>query len=424
MRMQLRVLGQVEAVFDGTPVATGGPRQRAVLAVLITSANESTSMDRLISEVWGEDPPPAARNSLQSMISNLRSALKPDPDLSIDIVGKGYVLRVPPEAVDAIDFAMKVDSGRRLLASEPASSRRHLRSALDLWRGDAYSDVADESALLRTEAVRLGELRLRALEYRIEADLALGLAGELVGELEALVHLHPLREGLYRLLMLSLYRSQRQAEALRTLSRLRQVLADELGIDPSADLVQLEQQILDQSVDEPEVTSLAAGETVIPSVRGYELRQRVGEGRLGVVYRAYQHSMGREVAVRVVPASVANHPDFIRSFDQDAQRVARLDHPHIVALLDYWREPDAAYLVYRWVEGAVNIDDVDQRWEAGTVGRIVAEVGDALTYARRRGGDPRRRLCQQRAGRCRQCRSGIRFRSRDGISEWRRVGIR
>ena len=245
--------------------------------------------------------------------------MKPDPRLSIDIEGQGYVLRAPPGAVDALAFGSRVDEARPLLSSDPVAAVRLLRGALELWRGRAYADLADESPLLSAEVVRLEELRLRALEYRLEADLAVGRAGDLVGELEALVDLHPLREGLYRLLMLALYRSGRQAEALRALSRLRRLLAAELGTEPSADLVHLEQQILDQTAEAPvsPPTDLEGGG--FPSVRGYELRERIGESRLGVVYRAYQHSVGRQVAVRVVPGELANRPAFIRNFDGDAQ---------------------------------------------------------------------------------------------------------
>ena len=134
------------------------------------------------------------------MVSNLRGALKPDPRLSIDIEGQGYVLRAPPGAVDALAFGSRVDEARPLLSSDPVAAAGLLRGALELWRGRAYADLADESPLLSAEVVRLEELRLRALEYRLEADLAVGRAGDLVGELEALVDLHPLREGLYRLL--------------------------------------------------------------------------------------------------------------------------------------------------------------------------------------------------------------------------------
>ena len=162
------------------------------------------------------------------------------------------------------------------------------------------------------------------------------------------------------------------------------MLAAELGIEPSADLVHLEQQILDQTAEAPvsPPTDLEGGG--FPSVRGYELRERIGESRLGVVYRAYQHSVGRQVAVRVVPGELANRPDFIRNFDGDAQVVSRLEHPHIVPLYDYWREPDAAFLVTRWIDGGTVID-VGQQAEPERVQRLVEQIGSALTLAHGRG---------------------------------------
>ncbi len=252
--MQLQVLGPVAAMDGETQVALGGPRQRAVLAVLVAFVNETVTADRLIDEVWGADPPAAARNSLQSMVSNLRRAVKPDQRISIDGEGRGYVLRAPVEAVDSLDFAAMVDEARGLIGSDVDAGVRRLYTALELWRGAPYGDLADEIDVLRAEAARLEELRMRALEYRIEGELTTGNPADVVGELESLIEVHPLREGLSRLLMVALARSGRQAEALRVASGLRRVLAAEIGIEPSPELVQLEQEILDQSVEAPAPT--------------------------------------------------------------------------------------------------------------------------------------------------------------------------
>ncbi len=248
--MQLQVLGPVQATDKGESVALGGPRQRAVLALLVAFANQPVSSDRLIDEIWGDEPPPQARNSLQAMISNLRKALHTDERFAIERSGRSYQLTAPEDGIDSLLFASKVESARGLIETDIDRGIGELSAALELWQGDPYSDV-DEADTLRADGARLDELRLRALEIRIEAEMSAGHSADVVGELEQLVDREPLREGLHQLLMLALVDSGRQAEALRVAGRLRQTLAAELGIDPSPELVQLEQQILDQSVETP-----------------------------------------------------------------------------------------------------------------------------------------------------------------------------
>jgi DNA-binding SARP family transcriptional activator len=337
--VEFRLLGPLEASERGRPVPLGGPKQRAVLAHLLIRANQVVSSDRLIDEIWGDEPPEAARNSLQSYVSRLRHALA-DPG-RIEGRPPGYVLGVDPDELDALRFEALVDEGRRSLADEPSAALARFEEALALWRGPALADLADEPSL-QGEIARLEEQRLAAIEDRIAAELAVGRHGEVVGELAALVERYPLRERLWGHLMLSLYRSGRQAEALEAFQRARRLLAEELGIDPSGELRQLQGRILrqDPSLD-------LEGK----KLRGYRLLEQIGEGRLGVVYHAIQPHVGREVAIRVIHQTLANDPDFIRRFETEAQIVAGLEHPHIVPLYDYWREPDAAYLVMRWLRG-------------------------------------------------------------------------
>jgi DNA-binding SARP family transcriptional activator/alpha-beta hydrolase superfamily lysophospholipase len=262
--MEFRVLGPLGAVHDGEPVAIGGPRQQTVLALLLAFANRPVSIDRLVDEIWGEAPPPAAKNSLQSMVSKLRSAF-PDGTATIERDGPGYSLKVDPGAIDAKVFAALVEDGGRLLQGEPTAAADVLRKALDLWRGRPYEGVSDDSAALRAETVRLEELRLAGLEQRVEADLASGRAGELVGELEALVGEYPLRERFRGQLMLALYRSGRQSEALRVYQRTRHVLGEELGIEPSPELRDLEQKMLLQ--DRQLETATTARHPTVPPIR-------------------------------------------------------------------------------------------------------------------------------------------------------------
>ncbi len=254
--MEFRILGPLEVVADGRPLALGGARQRALLALLLTRANQVVSTDRLIDELWGERAPKAAANALQYHVSRLRKLLAP----SHAIITKepGYLIRVALEELDLLRFERLVEEGQR---SPPEAAARLLRDALALWRGPALADVVHES-FAQPEILRLEELRLVALERRIDADLALGRDAELVAELEALVREHPLRERPRAQLMLALYRSGRQAGALEVYRQTRRLLVDELGIEPSPALQELEKAILDQ---DPELTTHV--DTVTPRQR-------------------------------------------------------------------------------------------------------------------------------------------------------------
>jgi len=236
--VEFRILGPLEVVEEGRRLTLGGPRQRALLAILLTRANEVVSSDRLIDELWGARPPRTDTNALQYHVSQLRKTF----GRSEVIVTRepGYLIRVAPHGLDLLRFEQLVEEARRAPADQAA---RLLRDALSLWRGPALADLASEP-FAQAEILRLEELRLAALELRIEADLALGRHGELVGELEVLVHEHPLRERPRARLMLALYRSGRQAEALDLYREGRRLLVDDLGIEPGLELQELEKAIL------------------------------------------------------------------------------------------------------------------------------------------------------------------------------------
>jgi WD40 repeat protein/DNA-binding SARP family transcriptional activator len=563
--VELLVLGPIEARRDGRRIDIGGPKQRLVLATLAASVGRRVSVERLIEAVWGETAQDGARRTIQTYVSNLRGQLG-------DVIrrqGDGYLLDVEREAIDALRFEDEVAAARTFLVAEPYLGAERLRHALAIWRGHPYADV-DDMGDLTPEVARLEELRISALEARIEADLASGHHAELVPELEAIVAEHPLRESFRRQQMLALYRAGRQADALRVYHRTRDVLADELGIDPTPQLQDMERRILNQDADldlgpRTELTaflfadledsaplrqihpdrlgfslprfieivvgcvadnegrvvrrigerSVAAFPTVdaavraaeaaqlalagtdwgdspplrarmavdvgevevrgadisgptmsrgdrivssghggqillsadahralidgpngrwqvkalgdvsfrglgrrqrvyqlvvdgLPSdfpelrpdhegqplsdggfgrmIRGYELRERIGAGDFGVVYRAYQPSVGREVAVKCIRPEYGNQPAFIRRFETEARLVAGLEHPHIVALYDFWRGPEGAYLVMRWMRGG-NLRTALARgpWNPGPALRLLDQIGSALTFAHRRG---------------------------------------
>ena len=235
--MEFRILGPLEVVDGGGPLALQRHKSRGLLAYLVLHPNEVVSTDRLVDALWGEEAPPTAIASLHNSVSRLRKALGADVLVSQP---PGYVLRVRPEQVDWIRFERLVDEARQADARERAEK---LRAALALWRGPPLADLAFEP-FAQADIGRLEATRLAALEDRIDADLALGRHGALVAELEALVAEHPLRERLRGQLMLALYRSGRQVDALAAYRDARRLLHEEQGLEPGEDLQRLERAIL------------------------------------------------------------------------------------------------------------------------------------------------------------------------------------
>ena len=245
------ILGPLEVWRAGCVVPLGGPRQRAVLALLLLEANRVVSLDRLAEDVWDGHPPEGRVTTVQIYISHLRQALEPGrargaPGEVLVTRNRGYLLRVDREQLDAARFEDGYAAGRAALeAGRPAEAAQLLHQALGLWRSEVLADLADH-AFIRPEAARLEELRLAATEARIDADLALGRHAALTAELDQLADGHPLRERLHGQLMLALYRCGRQADALAAYWRVRDLLAGELGIDPGEPLRRLHAAVLAQ----------------------------------------------------------------------------------------------------------------------------------------------------------------------------------
>ena len=248
------ILGPLLARVDGVAVDLGGARTRAVLAVLLLERNTVVSVDRLVDLVWGEEPPATAETALQGHVSRLRQMLGP---AAVETRPPGYLLRVVAGDVDVERFDALVARAR---GAPPPEAGHLLREALGLWRGTALADLADEPFAEATVA-RLEGSRIDALEARIEADLGDGRQQSLVGELEALIAEHPYRERLHGLLMLALYRSGRQAEALAAYRSARMALDEGLGIDPGPELQALELRILNQDPALAAPTAAAAAMT-------------------------------------------------------------------------------------------------------------------------------------------------------------------
>jgi DNA-binding SARP family transcriptional activator len=248
--VEFRILGPLEVSHGGRPVRIRGAKERALLAILLMHANEVVSVDRLIDELWNDRPPATARKSVQVRIAGLRRALR---DGILSTRGGGYAISLAGDQLDLHRFERLLSEGRELLAGGDArAAAGALGEAISLWRGPALADFAYES-FAQLEVARLEELRLAALELRIDAQLALGLPAPVVAELEDLIVAHPLRERLRGQLMLALYRDGRQAEALDVYERTRDQLVAELGIEPGPALRRLQQSILrqDPSLDLP-----------------------------------------------------------------------------------------------------------------------------------------------------------------------------
>ena len=311
--MEFRILGSLEVVARGRALKLGGSRQRTLLALLLTRANEVVSTDRLIDELWGARPPRTAANALQYHVSQLRKTLAPGG--SIVTQDPGYLIQVGPDELDLLRFERLVEEARQ---SSPELAARLLRDALGLWRGPALADLAHES-FAQAEILRLEELRVAALERRLEADLELGRHADLVGELEILVRQHPLRERLRAELMRALYGTGRQAEALEVYRETRRLLVDELGIDPSVALQELEQAVLRQ---DPALT---------PQGRSAAQRQRaimvvVGDmNRLGALL-AVAEPLARRPARELILARLLRSDD-----DLAAASAALAEHRDVLA---------------------------------------------------------------------------------------------
>jgi WD40 repeat protein/DNA-binding SARP family transcriptional activator len=373
-RIQFRVLGPLEVDAGSGPIPLGGPKQRAVLAHLLFRANEVVPAETLVDELWGEEPPEKARNIIQTYISHLRKALGRD---RIQSHAPGYRLSLDSSELDVIRFDALMRDAKKALQVDPSIAVGTLDDALALWRGPALADLADQPSLL-AEAARLDELRLEAQEHRIEGLLASSAQARAIGELETLLARHPWRESLWGLLMLAFYREGRQADALATYQRAREILADELGIDPSPELSRLHDRVLNQ---DPGLD--LRGEPL----RGYRLLEKIDDGPIGVVFRAIQPHVERDVAVKIFHEAIAADPAFVRRFEPGAQAVAALEHPHIAPIYDYWREPGRAYIVSRYLRGGSlrALEERDELLERDRALRVVEQIALALAFAHRQG---------------------------------------
>lgn len=303
--MEFRVLGPIEAYADGAPIPVGGPKPRTMLALLAVHAGRVVSQEQLVDAVWGEEPPEQARAAVYTYVSTLRRAFADEADV-ISRNGGGYLLAAELDQVDLHVFTTEVGAGRRALADgDLAEAAARFTAALAVWRGPALGGAQGQWA--EAERARLEELRLAALEDRVDADLAIGRGAALVAELSAVVAAHPLRERLRSQLMLALNQSGRQAEALACYQEGRRVLLDELGLEPGQALRSTHDRVL-RADDEPPVPPAPkpdAVEVVGTPQRPSQLPFDIADftGRTGEIAQLSDHLSATGPAVRLCAIS-------------------------------------------------------------------------------------------------------------------------
>jgi len=249
--LEFRVLGPIEAYFGGTRLPVTAGRQRSLLGLLLLDCDRAISTTRIVDGLWGARPPAGAEHAIEVYVSRLRAQFRASgADATVAKRGNGYVLKAPPATVDAHRFETLLLAGRAAHSrGRPDDAFELLSQALQLWRGRPLEDAELEGTTALSESSRLEELRLQAVEERIDAQLALGRHRSVVADLEQYVSEEPLREHLRAQLMLALYRSGRQAEALAVYRRTRETLVEQFGIDPMPELRSLEQAILRQDAE-------------------------------------------------------------------------------------------------------------------------------------------------------------------------------
>ncbi len=379
--MQFGVLGPVQVSTSAGAIDIGGARQQRLLAVLVAHAGVVVATDRLLDIVFEGEPSAGASTTIRSYVARLRKAFgraQPGADALIVTEQGGYRLHIDTDQLDANRFEAAIETARRHLgALDPVGAAASLRQGLDMWRGNAFGEFAFEE-WAQPEAVRLEERKTVANEELNEALLACGLAHDVVSATRSQIGEHPLRERLRSQHMLALYRAGRQVEAMRSLEDFQQELVG-VGLEPSDNLLQLGRSIAAND------TALLLESPAGKPLRGYRVGAALGEGAHGVVYRAVQPGVGREVAIKTIRAQLANDPEFIRRFDAEAQLVSNLEHPHIVPIYDYWREPGGAYIVMRLVNDSLGARIGAGPMDIEQLASVARQLGGALGAAHRSG---------------------------------------
>lgn len=380
--LRLALLGPLTIHVGDSELELTGPKRRALLVLLALHAGSPLSRDRIIEALWPGAKTGREESTLRVHISHLRDVLEPDRQDSPGTVltrGSGYMLTADVD-IDIARFDRLTREGRALLDVDPAAALSLLDQGLSLWRGRPLQD-AEYEEFAQDEIRRLEMARSEAVENRAAALVAVGEVAAAVEDLEPMVRTNPTAELPTLLLMEALYRLGRQPDALRVATRHVRELGRS-GLTPSPRLRDLEDRILRHDptlLGDGQVTALdlAPGR----AIRGYEIRGEAGAGAFGRVYRAFQASVGRQVALKVARPELAHQPEFIRSFAEEARLVAGLEHPHIVPLYDFWRDPGGAYLVMRWMEGGSLERRIGSPWPPHQLATTFAQLTEGLAYA-------------------------------------------
>ncbi|MBW3546514.1 MAG: winged helix-turn-helix domain-containing protein [Actinobacteria bacterium] len=377
--MKFGVLGPLMVEAD-PPVGIGGRQLRRLLAALLVEADRTVPSDRLADVVFVGQPTDAAGTTLRSYVARLRRLLGDDGSgVAIETVPPGFRLTLGSSTLDAQVFEAELAHARRDIADgAPAGAADRLQWALGLWRGSAYAEFADEE-WARLEALRLDEMRVSASELRLQALIEAGEHERALPDLRSLAEAHQLREPAWAMWVLALYRSGRQADALRVAERFRGQ-SGEVGLEPSSEFSALARQV---AMHDP---SMRRPPPAARRLRGYQIVGELGHGRHGTALLAVQPGVEREVVLRCFAGDIADAPEFIRGFDALVQHVAKLEHLHVVQVQDFWREPGAAYLVTRLLSGG-SLTELFAKGPAPVdqVALVVEQISVALASAHRAG---------------------------------------
>lgn len=384
-RLSIALLGTFHATLNGDPLQDfESDKARALLAYLVVEAGQPHRREALAGLLWPESDESTARGNLRRVLSNVRQVIG-DRDSDTPFL---LVTRQSIQLDKDRDVRLDVGDFLRGIAGKAGRSPaiHELEEALSLYKGPflagfSLPDSAPFEDWMRRTGEALQQQAIAALQrlarhYEHEGDLATAL-----GHAQRLLELDPYAEAAQRQLMRLLALSGQRSEALAQYKACCRLLAEELGVEPTE-----ETRALARRIREGEMSPDAVVGAARQAVRGYELREPLGQGSFGSVYRAYQPVIGRDVAIKVILPQFANEPNFIRRFEVEAQLVARLEHPHIVPLYDYWREPDGAFLVMRWLR-AGSLREALRRgpWHVGTAVGLVEQIAAALATAHRRG---------------------------------------
>lgn len=371
--LRYQILGSVGVLGDLRPISLGGVQQRRLLGLLLSHPGVVVALDQIVEALWSAgDHPSIPERTVQSYVSRIRGVVG---DGRLLRRSGGYLIDLAGATLDSQEFvrAVKAAKGR-----PPAQALAPLADALARWSGPPFGEFAGEPWTIEP-ARMLHDLRATALEDTFAARLALDEHRQIVGDIEAAVAEYPHRAQLVGHLMIALHRSGSDGAAVRAFQRHRRHVVDESGLDPAPMLVELERRILanDMAVSLPEA---------VPRIRGYELIEPIGGGPHGTVYRARQPFTERVVAVKVIDADIADDPEFVRSFEARAQRVARIEHPHVNALYDFWRESGGAFLVSRLLDHDLGeARQTDGPWTLQRTTEFINMIGGALASGHRMG---------------------------------------